>query len=102
MLSQLAATLFALLALVVGGARAGGANLTSTSKRNVILIIADDLRAQIDTEGFPFPNMHTPNLKRLSSSKGAFTFTRAYVQQALCAPSRNSFLTGRRPNSTLA
>ena len=44
----------------------------------------------------------TPNLLQLSKSKGAVSFNRTYVQEALCAPSRNSFLTGRRPDSTLA
>ena len=28
------------------------------------------------------------------------TFERAYCQEAVCSPSRNSFSTGRRPNST--
>ena len=101
------AQLVVLIAFLASAASSGSkieALFTSQTqrKRNVLLVIADDLRAQIDVLGFPFPAMHTPNLRRLSSSKGAFTFTRAYVQQALCAPSRNSFLTGRRPNSTLS
>lgn len=45
---------------------------------------------------------HTPNLKALGSAAGTTVFTRAYVQEALCAPSRNSFLVGRRPDTTKA
>ena len=38
----------------------------------------------------------TPNFDRLTSE--GVTFTRAYAQQAICGPSRNSFLSGRRPD----
>ncbi|KAL3917965.1 MAG: hypothetical protein SGPRY_006192, partial [Prymnesium sp.] len=42
--------------------------------------------------------MITPALERLAAS--SFLFERAYAQISVCAPSRNSFITGRRPNST--
>lgn len=38
----------------------------------------------------------TPSFDRLASE--GTTFTHAYAQQAICGPSRNSFLSGRRPD----
>jgi iduronate 2-sulfatase len=42
--------------------------------------------------------MHTPNLDSLASK--SLLLKRAFVQQALCSPSRTSLLTGRRPDTT--
>ena len=41
--------------------------------------------------------VHTPNLDSLA--RGGVVFDRAYVQVAWCSPSRNSFLTGRTPDT---
>jgi len=41
--------------------------------------------------------IQTPNLDRLAS--GAANLTNAYVQAAVCVPSRISYLTGRYPHS---
>ena len=73
-----------------------------TEPQNVLLIISDDLRAEIDAKGFGCTavNCSTPNLLALSAEPGSVSFSRAYVQQALCAPTRNSFMTGRRPDAT--
>jgi iduronate 2-sulfatase len=61
---------------------------------NVLFLIADDFRAELATYGSP---AHTPNLDRLA--KRSLQFDRAYAQQAVCNPSRSSFLTGRRPDT---
>lgn len=64
--------------------------------KNVLLIIVDDLRpdATIFNQSF----MITPNMDRLG--KQGMVFNRAYCQQAICGPTRNSFLSGRRPQRT--
>ncbi|RZC42461.1 iduronate 2-sulfatase [Asbolus verrucosus] len=64
-------------------------------KPNVLLLIIDDLRPSLGTYGDP--NARTPNIDNLASK--SFVFNNAYAQQALCAPSRNSLLTSRRPDS---
>ena len=65
--------------------------------KNVLLMVADDLRPQLGAAyGHPF--MRTPHLDRFSA--GATVFLRAYVQQQVCSPSRNSFMTGRSPDLT--
>jgi arylsulfatase A-like enzyme len=63
---------------------------------NVLLIAVDDLRPDLGTYGAP--GARTPNIDALAR-RGA-TFTRAYVQQAVCNPSRVNLLTGRRPDTT--
>ena len=61
---------------------------------NVLFIVADDFRAELASYGSPAV---TPNLDRLA--KRSLQFDRAYAQQAVCNPSRSSFLTGRRPDT---
>lgn len=70
---------------------------TSSKLRNVLLIISDDLRPQLGAYGLRF--MHTPRMDRLASE--GVLFEHAYVQQAICSPTRNSFLSGRYPDKTL-
>ena len=67
-----------------------------TNAKNVLLIIVDDLRPEI--AGFGESFMKTPNIDRLAKQGAAFS--RAYCQQAICGPTRNSFLSGRRPQRT--
>ena len=69
-----------------------------TSKRNVLYIVYDDLRPDLSPYDVEFMKGKTPNLQKLADT--GTLFERAYCQQAVCSPSRNSFTTGRRPNST--
>ncbi len=62
---------------------------------NVLFIVADDLNCAIEPYGDAAAI--TPNLNRLAAR--GVVFDRAYCQQAVCNPSRSSFLTGLRPNT---
>jgi arylsulfatase A-like enzyme len=63
---------------------------------NVLFLGVDDLRTELNSYGCS--HMKTPNIDRLAEM--GLQFNRAYVQQAVCAASRASFLTGCRPNTT--
>lgn len=78
--------------LVCGSVASAG--LADAARHNVVHIMVDDLRPELGAYGLP--NRHTPNIDKLAS--GGIVFERAYTQQAVCAPSRNSFMTGRRPD----
>ncbi len=77
---------------------AGFIGLSATAKEqpNVLLIISDDLRNQLGCYGDPI--VHSPNIDAFAET--AMRFDHAYVQQAVCSPSRNSFLSGLRPGTT--
>lgn len=68
-------------------------------RRNVALIILDDLRPELPGV-YGCSHVSAPAIAKLASE--SVTFRRAYAQEALCAPSRNSFLSGRRPDETRA
>ena len=65
------------------------------SKTNVLFVIIDDLRCEIGCWGYDY--MVTPHLDRLAAA--GTRFTRAYCQQARRYPSRNSVLSGLRPDA---
>ena len=61
---------------------------------NVLVFLVDDLRPDLGVYGHD--RAHSPNIDQLASE--GVKYTRAYAQQAVCGPSRNSFMSGRRPD----
>lgn len=74
------------------------ATLTTTQAqpKNILFIGVDDLRVELGCYGAK--HMKTPNIDRLA--KQGFLFEKAYCQQAVCAASRISLMTGLRPDTT--
>lgn len=71
-----------------------GVSVGASSRPNVVYILADDMNAELGVFGGP---AITPNLDRLASE--GLAFPRAFCQISVCSPSRQSFLTGRRPDT---
>lgn len=66
----------------------------AAERPNVLFIAVDDLKPIAGCYG---GTAKTPNLDRLAAR--GVRFERAYCNQAVCAPSRNSLLTGLRPQT---
>ena len=71
-------------------------NNPANEQKNILFIAVDDLKPLLSNYGHT--EMHTPNFDRLAQM--GVTFTNAYVQQAVCGPSRASVMTGTRPDRT--
>lgn len=67
-----------------------------TPPKNVLFIGVDDLRLDLGCYGDDF--MQTPNIDALA--RQGLVFENAYCQQAICAASRISLMTGMRPDTT--
>ncbi|MFV1883252.1 MAG: sulfatase [Balneola sp.] len=64
------------------------------NQNNILFISIDDLRPELGAYGKT--HIHSPNIDALASE--GMVFKKAYVQQAVCGPSRTSILTGLRPD----
>ncbi len=81
------------MAAAVWGA---SAVLAAPRRWNVLFVAVDDLRTELG--GYSHAHVHSPNIDRIA--RAGMVFRRAYCQRAVCAPSRSSLLTGRRPDTT--
>ena len=75
---------------------AGAWAQTTTGKPNVLWIISDDL--DMDVGCYGDKSARTPHIDALAAQ--GVRFDRAYAQYTLCNPSRTSFLSGKRPDTT--
>jgi iduronate 2-sulfatase len=66
----------------------------SSKKPNILLVCIDDLRPELNCYGAA--HIISPHIDALAEE--SVVFTRAYTQQAVCAPSRNTLMTGLRPD----
>lgn len=91
---RLTALLLGLLLIMPTALTAADAT-PEAARPNILLIAIDDLRPALGCYGDPL--VQSPNIDRLA--RGSRLFQRAYIQQAVCGPSRAALLTGRLPDN---
>ena len=71
-------------------------SIARSDTMNVLFVVVDDLRPELGCYGKK--EILSPNIDGLA--RDGILFERAYCQQAVCAPSRSSVLSGCRPDTT--
>jgi len=85
-----------LVAATLAGSGFGLLTAEKKADKNVLFIIVDDLNTTLGCYGHPV--VKTPNIDRLASM--GVQFNNAYCNYPVSGPSRSSFLTGLRPETT--
>jgi len=86
-----------MIALVVGCKNPkNNPGLEKKADKNLLFIVVDDLNTTLGCYGHPL--VKTPNIDKLAQM--GVQFNHAYCNYAVCNPSRSSFLTGLKPETT--
>ena len=88
MMAPICIGLLVVAAAALAPANALAYNNNGGGKKNVLYILADDMRADWGMYGLP---VHTPNLDKLATE--SLRFQHAFCQISVCSPSRQSFMT---------
>lgn len=85
--------IFLLILLGLTGCKGSPNDSTSISRPNILFILVDDLRPELNTYGAT--HIISPNIDQLAQE--GIQFNNAYCNFPVCGASRASFLTGMRP-----